>query len=354
MSANALREIHAELGALFCLHDGTEHVAGYGNLAAEHAALTTTSGVLDLSVRGRLCLVGNDRATFLHGQVTSDIKRLKPGQGGYSALVTNKGRMQSDLNVWNLGDELLLDFEPGLTALVTERLQKFIVADDVQIVDVAPLYGLLSVQGPRAAEAVRTLDWFPEIPATPFTSGRVDDATLGQVYLMNRPRLASAGFDLFVPTASLGAVFDRLILAAKQQGGGVCGGDAFEVARVEAGVPRFGADLDDSVLPPEAGLDATAVSYQKGCYIGQEVLNRIRSIGHVNRKLVSLRFPAGVTPLPSKGDKLFRDGKEVGTITSAVNSLKWGAPLALGYVRREHLEPGTELTLASGAVVRVA
>jgi glycine cleavage system aminomethyltransferase T len=84
------------------------------------------------------------------------------------------------------------------------------------------------------------------------------------------------------------------------------------------------------------------------------VLNRIRSIGHVNRKLVSLRFPAGVTPLPSKGDKLFRDGKEVGTITSAVNSLKWGAPLALGYVRREHLEPGTELTLASGAVVRVA
>jgi folate-binding protein YgfZ len=354
MSAMPWREIHAELGAVFSVANGEESVASYGNCAAEHAAFAQAVGVIDLSQRGRLCLVGNDRMSFLHGQVTNDIQRLKPGQGCYAALVTNKGRLQSDLNVWNLGEELLLDFEPGLTALVTGRLEKFLVADDVRIVDVAPLYGLLSVQGPRSREALMALEIFAEPPAQPFLSVSLNDATLGQLYLMNRPRLGSVGFDLFVPVAALGAVFDKLIAAAKQQSGAVCGADAFEIARIEAGIPRFGADLDDTVLPPEAGLDLTAVSYQKGCYIGQEVLNRIRSIGHVNRKLVSLRLPAGVNPLPAKGGKLFRDGKEVGTITSAVNSLKLGAPIALGYVRREHLEPGTELGLASGAMACVA
>jgi len=349
------RELHSELGARFAEQDNRETAAHYGDPAAEHGALTQAAGVLDLSGRGRLCLVGNDRASFLHGQVTNDIKKLTAGRGCRALLVTNKGRIQGDLDVWNLGDELLLDFEPGQTACVRGRLEKFLVADDVEIVDVSALYGLLSVQGPRSPEALAALELLSAAPPQPWTLAPVDDPMLGHVYVMNRPRLGTAGFDLFIPVAAMGVVFDKLIEAAKRAGGGVCGMEAFEVARVEAGVPRFGAELDETVLPPEAGLDAAAVSYQKGCYIGQEVLNRIRTIGRVNRTLVGLRFDDATKPLPAKGDKLFADGKEMGVITSAVRSRSLGAPiaLALGYSRHEHAQPGSVLTLANGAAAHV-
>lgn len=348
VSTLALHEFHAGLGARFAAVNGQEAVAHYGDTAAEHRALRETAAVLDLSMRGRVCLLGADRATFLHGQVTNDIKRLRAGEGCYAALVTHKGRMESDLQVWNLGEELLLDFEPGLVAAVTRRLEKFIVAEDVQVVDVAPHYGLLSVQGPRSAEAVAALGLFNPLPAAPYHSAGVADATLGQIYLMNQPRLRTSGFDLFVPLNSLAAVADKLIAAARAVGGRAAGWEAAEIARIETGIPRFGADLDETTLPPEAGLDAKAVSYTKGCYIGQEVLNRIRTIGHVNRILVGLRLPTGTAALPARGDKLLREGKEAGVITSAAQSPAFGN-IALGFVRREHADPGTELNFTGGA-----
>jgi hypothetical protein len=142
-----LRELHHELNARFTELNGMEIVGDYGDALAEHAALRESAGVLDLSFRGRICLTGADRVRFLHGQVTNDVKRLRAGEGCYAALTTAKGKMESDLNIFCLQDELLLDFEPGLTAKVSLRLEKFLVSDDVQIVDAAPHYGLLSAQG---------------------------------------------------------------------------------------------------------------------------------------------------------------------------------------------------------------
>jgi folate-binding protein YgfZ len=156
------------------------------------------------------------------------------------------------------------------------------------------------------------------------------------------------GFDLFVPAASLGAVADKLIAAAKVVGGRVCGWTAFEIARVEAGIPRFGADMDEMNIPLECGTEARAVSYQKGCYIGQEVINRIHSIGHVNRELRGLRLADEPKTLPAKGDKLFHAGKEVGHVTSALHSPTLNATIALGYVRREANAVGTKLSLRVG------
>src|SRR5580698_1409431 len=165
-----LQEFHQTQGARFGELNGAAIVMDYGDWLAEHAALRNAAGVLDLSPRSRLCLVGADRARFLHGQVTNDVKRLRPGEGCYAAITTAKGKMESDLNILNLGEELLLDFEPGLTAKVTERLERFIVADDVQIVDAAPHYGLLSVQGPKAAEVVRAIGLFAELPVKALAS----------------------------------------------------------------------------------------------------------------------------------------------------------------------------------------
>ena len=375
-----LHEFHQSLGANFASLNGAEVVADYGDASAEHAAVRQSVGVLDLSFRSRLCLTGADRVRFLHGQITNDVKRLRPGEGCYAALVTAKGKMQSDLNVFALPDELLLDFEPGLTATVTARLEKYLVADDVQVVDVAPHYGLLSVQGPQAESVVRAVGLFTEVPAQEFGFVKITDATLGEIYLMNQPRLdggsrrreeadkskppaavrlltsaaTNVSFDLFVPTASLGAVADKLIAAAKSVGGRACGWTAFEIARVEAGIPRFGVDMDETNIPLECGIEARAVSYQKGCYIGQEVINRIHSIGHVNRELRGLRLAEEPQTLPARGDKLFHAGKEVGHVTSAVRSPALNATIALGYVRREANAVGTELRLRTGAGERVA
>ena len=397
MTLLQLHEFHHSFGARFAELDGAEIVNDYGDWLAEHAALRQSAGVLDLSFRSRICLTGADRVRFLHGQVTNDVKRLRVGEGCYAALVTAKGKMESDLSIFNLQDELLLDFEPGLTGKISQRLGKFIVADDVQIVDVAPHYGLLSVQGPRAEDVIRALGLFgvppsggpvgtsadrvnAELPTKLFASLKISDTTLGEIYLINHARLDSqrwgerprepqtnqdgssvasphqSGFDLFVPNPSLGAVADKLIAAAKQIGGRACGWQAFETARIESGIPRFGVDMDETNIPLECGIENRAVSYNKGCYIGQEVINRIHSFGHVNKELRGLRLTDDLELLPQRGDKLFHNGKEIGYVTSAVKSPTLNANIALGYVRRETNQIETKLilqTVAGESSVRI-
>src|SRR5271170_4243379 len=341
MNPLMLHEFHHGLRAQFAELNGAEIVSDYGDWLAEHTAFRESAGVIDLSFRSRICLTGADRVRFLHGQVTNDVKKLHGGEGCYSAITTAKGKMESDLNIFALADELLLDFEPSLTEKISARLEKFIVADDVQIVDAAPHYGLLSVQGPKAQEVIRALNLFPEIPTQQLGSIKISDVTLGEIYLANNPRLGTSGFDLFVPNNSLGAVTDKLIAAAKQIGGRAVGWAAFETARIEAGIPRFGADMDETNIPLECGIESRAVVYNKGCYIGQEVINRIHSVGHVNRELRGLRLANDLKTLPARGDKLFFNTKEVGYITSAVKSPLFGN-IALGYARREINQIGNE------------
>jgi folate-binding protein YgfZ len=351
MNSLLLHEFHHNLDARFSELNGAEILADYGDWLSEYEALHKAAGVLDFSFRGRICLIGNDRVRFLHGQITNDIKKLCPGEGCYSALTTAKGKMESDISIFNLPDELLLDFEPGLTEKISQRLEKFIVADDVQIVDAAPHYGLLSVQGPKALELVNAIGLAGHLGLEKrYAIAKISGETLGDIYLANHPRLSQSGFDLFVPNHSLAAVADKLIAAAKKVGGRACGWTAFETARIESGIPRFGADMDESNLPMECGITDRAMSFNKGCYIGQEVLNRVYTIGHVTKELRGLRLADDLKTLPQKGDKLFHQGKEIGYLTSAVKSPALTANIALGYVRGEANQIGTELTLhaASG------
>lgn len=340
----SLHEFHHALGARFSELNARETIADYGDDLAEYRAIRESAGVLDFSFRSRLCLTGNDRIRFLHGQITNDVKKLQAGEGCYAAITTARGRMESDLNVFNLPDELLLDFEPGLTERISGRLEKFVVADDVQIVDVAPHYGLLTVQGPKAAEVARMVGLFENPPARDWAIAKVADETFGEIYVTVLRRLSAPGFDIFVPNESLGAVADKLVAAAKSVGGRACGWTAFETARIESGVPRFGADMDETNLPMEC-IEDRAVNFNKGCYIGQEVLNRIHAMGHVTKELRGLQLPDDLAKLPNKGEKLFHDGKEVGYITSAVKSPALNQNVALGYVRREANKIGTELTM---------
>ena len=343
MDKLTLHDLHNHWGARFVSVNGSEVVDHYGDLDREYDALVNQAGVIDLSFRGRLCVTGNDRVRFLHGQVTNDIKKLHEGDGCYAALITAKGRTESDLNIYCLAEELLLDFEPGLDSTVCQRLEKYIIADDVGIMNVAALYGMLSVQGPRSVEIVRAAAWTTDLPAVPSKFVKFATAS-GEGYLLNQPRLGTAGYDLFLPTSELRSAAEKLVDLARNFGGRATGWQAFEVARVEAGIPRFGADIDSSNIPLEAGLENRAISFSKGCYIGQEVISRIKTYSEVSKSLQGLRLePIG--PLPLKGDKLFHAGREVGYITSAVESPKVKAPIALGYVRKEVNQLGTELTV---------
>jgi folate-binding protein YgfZ len=347
VTALALHDYHQSQGARFLDVHEMEIVSDYGDALAEHSALRGSAGALDLSFRSRLCLTGADRQRFLNGQVTNNVRDLNVGEGCYAVLVTAKGRLQSDLNIYCLAQELLLDFEPGLSARIAGALEKYIIADDVQVLDAAPHYGLLSVQGPKSGEVLNQLGLGLSLPNQRMTFSRVSESAFGEIYCMNQPRSQGPGYDLFVPAAGLGAVADRLFSASKAVGGRACGWQALETARIEAGVPRFGADMDETNLAPEAGIEQRAISYTKGCYIGQEVVARIRTYGQVAKSLRGLLLPDDLPALPPKGEKLFHGDKEVGYITSAVASPAFRRNIALGYARRECNQPGTKLELRS-------
>jgi folate-binding protein YgfZ len=343
-----LHDAHASLNASFAEVNGMEVVDSYGNWLEEHQALTTSAGVFDLSFRSRVCVTGADRARWLNGQVTNNVKDLRTGAGVYAALVSAKGKIQSDLNIYQLRDELLLDFEPGMTESVVKRLETYIIADDVQLMDAAPHYGLLSAQGPQAEAVVKGLGLGVELPAQAMGFVSCGDVSKGEIYLMNHPRAGGKGFDLFVPKKELAGIFEKLQAAVRAVGGCFCGWRALETARIEAGIPRYGADMDETNLAPEAGIEPRAISYSKGCYIGQEVIARIRTYGQVTKSLRGLKLADGLTTLPARGDKLYFDGKEAGYITSALASPALKANIALGYVRKECNQVGARLVLKNG------
>lgn len=362
MQPLSLHAYHEARQARFGVLDGFEVVADYARPELEYAALHESAGVLDLGFRGRLCLVGADRVRFMHGQVTNDVKALRDGQGCYAALVSAKGKMQADLNIYALPGELLLDFEPGLTKAITDRLEKYIVADDVQVVDVAAMYGLLSVQGPRSAAAVeafvreRGADAPTGDPSPPDRPNEIRAVTLsdiGETYVAHQPRAGTAGFDLFVPATGMEAALTGLVDSAQALGGRLCGWEALDLARVEAGIPRFGADMDAGVFPHECGIESRAVSYRKGCYIGQEVLNRIHTIGRVQRELAGIRFPsADVAQVGARG-RILREGEEIGRVTSVKDSPRLRSGLGLGIVRRDACQTGAAVEIEGGIAAEI-
>jgi len=334
-----LAPFHSRHGARFLDLNGKEAASDYGDWRAEHKALREGAGLIDMSFRSRLCIVGADAQKFLNGQVTNNVKDLKVGQGCYAALVSAKGKMQSDLNIYRLENELLLDFEPGMTEAVKQRLEKFVIAEDAQLIDVGPLYGLLRVQGPKAATIIAELPWLTTAPHEPMGIAAIQVDAFGELYLAFHPGPPSPAFSFFAPVEFL----ERLAEALVDPVGRLCGWQALETARVEATVPRFGIDMDETNLPPEAGLDACAISYSKGCYIGQEVIARIRTYGQVAKTLRGIKISTNDEQLPARGAKLSFNDKEVGCVTGAVASPHCQSNIALAYVRREANAVGTEL-----------
>jgi folate-binding protein YgfZ len=252
-------------------------------------------GIADISAsRQRLRVSGGDRVEFLHGQCTNDIKRLQLGHSCYAAFLNAKGRMRGEGHIICLPDAFLLEVNPGLAP----SLEKFIITENVTIEDLSATWGEWVAIGDTAASLPRTAITFSH--------------------------------PLGVGVIGGGPLADTITA------------ETLEVLRVEAAVPKWGADMDENTIPNEAGLEARAISCDKGCYIGQETIARIKTYGHVNRRLIQCRVESA--QVPQRGDKIFDGEREVGHVTSAVRSLRLGKPVALGYVRREFASAGIKLT----------
>lgn len=275
------------------------------DLAKVYEAARNRGAVFDFSSRARWRLSGPDRVRFLNGQVTNDVRRVPPDGLLPACVTTAKGKLSGVILISAWPGALCLDAEPGQREALTARLERYIIADDVLLEDITGQECLFHV---RAAGP----------PAVP------EGATL-----RHATRLGAPGFDIAAPAGE----HARILAGLLGQGLVEAGEEVAEAMRIEAGVPRWGAELDEDTLPPEAGLDRVAIDYHKGCYIGQEVISRIKSLGHVNRSLTGF---ASAAPLAAGMEIRSAEapGKAVGRITSAAWSFGLARWAALGYLKR--------------------
>ncbi len=303
--------------------------------ASGYTTITEACGLLDRSDRGKLALTGAEAKSFLQGQVTNDVEALVPGAGCFATFLTPKGKMLGDLRILDAGDELLLDTERVALQELFNMIRRFAVGYDAELHKRTLERGLLSLIGPDAASVAGVAD----LAAT--EHAHVPAAVGG---VAARAIRTDVGLDLLCDSADT----EALRTAVVQSGAVPVPEDAVEVLRVERGRPRYGVDLDDTVIPQEAGLNERAVSFTKGCYVGQETVARLHYRGKPNRHLRGLRLTG---PVDRCAEIRFGD-RVVGRVGSAVVSPRLG-PIALALVRRE-APVGSEVTVDPDISARVA
>jgi folate-binding protein YgfZ len=332
-----LGETHHRLGASFVERDGWSVPASYGDASAEYGVVRDGgAGLIDLSSRARIEVSGTEAVSFLNGLVTNDMKTLADGAWMPAAFPTAQGRLISSTRVLRRNESFLFDTEAVSRASLFKTLERFTLAGDFRVADRTEALAHLSIQGARAAEVVRQV---LGQEAAVLERGRIittawKDATLN---LIRATHTAEDGFDLFVDASQAATLWDALMKA----GARAVGLDALEILRIEAGLPRYGVDMDETNIVTEAGLD-DAVSYTKGCYTGQEIIARIHWRGHVAKKLTGLLFDEEIE-VERESKIMAADGKEIGRITSRAFSPRLNKTVALGYVKYDYLAPGTQV-----------
>ena len=296
-------------------------------------------------------LTGPDRVRYLHAIVSNDVQSLGEGHGILALLLDPRARILAELEIYAQKDRLLALSHASVRERTMATLDKYIIMDDVELEDATGRLGTIAVEGPRAANVVSqttglSLDGFAE-----FQSERCEIAGV-PCYTVRRSHFGAPGAEVIAPTEHLPLVWDTLHAMVHATHGGPIGMRALNALRLEAGIPWFPLDFDDTVIPHEAALETTHLSFTKGCYTGQEIVERVRSRGHVNRRRVRLAF---ATPdPPSPGTKLLADGAEVGHVTSSAFSPASGTSIGMAYLRREHAIPGAVLHFDSASATVLA
>ncbi len=354
-----LNDAHTRLGATMIERDGWSVPANYGDVLFEYAAVREGgSGVIDLSNRGRILVSGSEAVPFLNGLITNDMKTLEVNSWMPAAFPNVQGRLIASVRVVRLEDEgtdktacptFLIDTEPATHERVLKTIERFTLAGDFRVADITSQTALLSVQGRKSAGTVGLV--FGEGAAgiaanraTQIRRQQTDVADLiGGVTVIRATHTGEDGFDLVIANSDQAGIWWNALQSA---GARPAGYDALEILRLEAGLPRYGVDMDETNVVTETALD-DAVSYTKGCYVGQEIIARIKYRGHVAKKLTGLAFEQAVKVA---GDAIIKstDDKDIGRITSVTYSPHLGRTIALGYLKYDYLAPDTSVKVISG------
>ncbi|MBS1807226.1 MAG: aminomethyltransferase family protein [Acidobacteria bacterium] len=315
----------------------------FGDVRAEYEAIRNAAALIDLSPAAKFEVSGKNAVPFINGLITNDVKTLKAGDGTLAAFLNVQGKVVSICRFYQTGEHLLIECDWANRETLFKNLSRFVPAGEFFLKDVTEELALLSLQGPIASELFLALTEQP-VEAEPEYRNFQTKIDGINVLIASHSRAGVTGFDIFVPVAAKASVQQALLGRCAK----LVGSEALEIARLEAGIPREGVDVTDSNILLEAGYEK-AVSYTKGCYLGQEIIARIHWRGQPARQLRGLLVDA--TELPAKGTELWAaDGKKVGEITSSARSFALDQIIALGYVHRYYLTAGTEFTLKRDGV----
>ncbi|HYB61540.1 MAG TPA: glycine cleavage T C-terminal barrel domain-containing protein [Methylomirabilota bacterium] len=342
---NPLLDLHRAAGATLGTYFGCELPARFTNSGAEYRAARDSVVLADTNFHAMFRFTGPDRARYLNAILTSNVRDLAPDQGTIGLLLNPQGHILAEIETLALGDLIVGVSHASVRESTAATIEKFIIMDDVVFADESTSVGSLALAGPRAAEVLQHLS---KVDIASLAERTHQEISIGGITarLVRRNFGRHAGAELLVPREHLPTLWNALAAGVAHAGGGPIGFDAINSLRLEAGVAWFGYDFGESVIPHEAGLENSHISYTKGCYTGQEIVERVRSRGQVNRRRVSLRFDGA--DLPANGSRLLSGAAEAGHVTSAAYSFALDRNIGMGYVRREHSAAGSRLQSEAG------
>jgi glycine cleavage system T protein len=350
MKTLPLHDNHRALGAHFQPILDWEVPSHYGDAREEHLAVRKNAGIADLSYRGLVRISGTDRTKFLQGLITNDVAKLTEGQGLYAAILNPKGRMLADLKIYEIRDAFLVDLDREITDKTIQILSRYKLISKATLEDLTDSLVHLAVYGPSAHPILEKVLGTALPKSLEFSSISVQWHDL-QVYVIQSMYTGEQGYDLVIPAQGGATLWKDILNTGSGFGIKPVGLEALEGLRIETGIPRYGIDMDENTFPPEAGLEEKAISYTKGCYVGQETIARIKTYGQVHRKLMGLILQGGPPPkgtFSHHGDKVFQDEDEIGFVTSSAYSPVLNQNIALGYIRRKAAQPDLQVNVVGG------
>ena len=316
----------------------------FGDWRKEYGYLRESVGVLDKNYRAYLDITGPDRMRYLNAILTNNLKDLAMNHGVVSLFLSAQGQIQAEIETYAYAERIFAISHTSIRERLIAAIEKYIIMDDVTLADHSDNFSSLALEGPHAADCLLALGG-PDI--SQFANLETRDLSLCGCpsRLVRRSPGGTAAFDVILPRQYSGQMWMILDAVARQQGGGPAGYTALNALRLNQGIPWFSYDFGERQIPHEAGLQDSHISYVKGCYTGQEIVERVRSRGHVNRMRVLLKVD-GSEP-PAAGTALFAEGKEIGHITRSAFSPELNAPIAMAYLRREKSAEGSVVQLGA-------
>jgi folate-binding protein YgfZ len=296
-----------------------------------YQAATNSAALAEMDWFGTVKLSGSDRVTWLQGMVTNDVQKLQPGTGCYAAHLTPQGKIVAQMHILADDDALWLSLERASIPNLLSAFDKLLIMEDVQVEDVSNDYSVLVVMGPKALAVIESWTGEPLNLTDKYAHRCFEDC---------RVIVSDLGYEVWAPRGKA----DNVLRFIAHNGATAIDRGTWDVLRTELGIPVYGVDIDETTIMPEIG--EAGISYEKGCYIGQEVVAKVKYIGHINRRFAGLTFPGA--ELPQLKSVIRKGGRDVGYVTTALFSPALNKPIALGFVSRAAYAPGTEVEVVSG------